>query len=143
MNRLIPSNSFLRRPLGCLVGSILSVVVCLFAFVAFFVVRDMIVYRDVIRSRMESGARPIARPEQPTDALNGNQVTTSTITTGDADRGREIFNTNACHACHSLNADETKVGPSLYGVGQYAATRKPGLSAQSICARASSIPMPM
>lgn len=109
----------------------MSVAVCLFALVGFFVVRDMIVYRDVIRSRMESGARPIARPEQPND-VSSHQAVTSTAPPqiGDADRGREIYNTNACHACHSLKADEVKVGPSLYGIGLRAATRKPGLSAQ-------------
>lgn len=130
MNRLIPSNSFFRRPVGCLVGSVLAVVGCLFAFVAFFVVRDMIVYRDVIRSRMESGARPVARPEQPSDLPTNSQVMTATIKVGDANRGRDLFNTNACHACHSLNAGENKVGPALYGIWQRATTRKPGLSAQ-------------
>jgi len=36
---------------------------------------------------------------------------------GDATRGKELFNTNACVACHGITKEDTmKVGPSLFGV---------------------------
>ena len=36
---------------------------------------------------------------------------------GDAAKGQELFNTNACVACHGITKeDTTKVGPSLFGV---------------------------
>jgi len=43
---------------------------------------------------------------------------------GDADRGKELFMTTACVACHGVTKeDTTKVGPSLFGVlGRQAGT---------------------
>jgi cytochrome c len=36
---------------------------------------------------------------------------------GDAAKGEELFNTNACVACHGITKeDSTKVGPSLFGI---------------------------
>jgi len=36
---------------------------------------------------------------------------------GDAENGRELFNTNACVTCHGVTRDDNmKVGPSLFGV---------------------------
>lgn len=36
---------------------------------------------------------------------------------GDAAKGEELFNTNACVACHGITKeDTTKVGPSLFGI---------------------------
>lgn len=36
---------------------------------------------------------------------------------GDADKGKELFMTTACVACHGVTKeDTTKVGPSLFGV---------------------------
>ena len=57
------------------------------------------------------------------------------VITGDATRGRELFNAPAvagqagCTACHSLEPDVTLVGPSLAGVATRAAQRVPGMSA--------------
>lgn len=46
--------------------------------------------------------------------------------TGDAERGRELFNSNACATCHGVTAGDTsKVGPTLFGVmGRQAGTAK-------------------
>jgi len=43
---------------------------------------------------------------------------------GNADNGKELFNTNACVACHGVaKGDSSKVGPSLFGVlGRQAGT---------------------
>jgi len=43
---------------------------------------------------------------------------------GNADNGKELFNTNACVACHGVTkGDNSKVGPSLFGVlGRQAGT---------------------
>lgn len=50
---------------------------------------------------------------------------------GDAARGKELFNTNACVACHGVTKDDSsKVGPSLFGViGRQAGTAKSLLGA--------------
>jgi cytochrome c len=37
--------------------------------------------------------------------------------TGDADRGKEVFEASGCPACHSVTKDDnSKVGPNLVGV---------------------------
>ncbi|MDQ2640550.1 MAG: c-type cytochrome [Pseudomonadota bacterium] len=43
---------------------------------------------------------------------------------GDADKGKELFMTTACVACHGVTKEDTsKVGPSLFGVvGRQAGT---------------------
>jgi cytochrome c551/c552 len=43
--------------------------------------------------------------------------------------GEEIFKTAGCSACHSLDADEVLVGPTLSGIGQRAELVVPGMSA--------------
>lgn len=50
---------------------------------------------------------------------------------GDAAKGQELFNTNACVACHGITKEDTsKVGPSLFGVvGRKAGTAKSLLGA--------------
>lgn len=50
---------------------------------------------------------------------------------GDPAKGQELFNTNACVACHGVTKeDTTKVGPSLFGVvGRKAGTGKSLLGA--------------
>jgi mono/diheme cytochrome c family protein len=64
----------------------------------------------------------------------GTDVNTE-LPAGDAERGKKLFaqeekqasQTNAsCTACHSLIPGEIKVGPSLAGVADRAATREPG-----------------
>jgi cytochrome c2 len=68
----------------------------------------------------------------------GTDVTTE-LPAGDAERGKKLFaqeekqasQTNAsCTACHSLIPGEIKVGPSLAGVADRAATREPGKTAE-------------
>jgi mono/diheme cytochrome c family protein len=44
--------------------------------------------------------------------------------------GADLFAKNGCVACHAVQGDTKIVGPSLAGVGQRAATRKPGMSAE-------------
>jgi cytochrome c2 len=65
--------------------------------------------------------------------------TTAPLPAGDASRGQKLFaqqvklesGTNApCTACHSLVPNEIKVGPSLAGIADRAATRVPGMSAE-------------
>jgi cytochrome c2 len=67
----------------------------------------------------------------------GTDVNTA-LPAGDAERGQKLFaqqekqasQTNAsCTACHSLIAGEIKVGPSLAGIADRAATREPGKTA--------------
>ena len=68
----------------------------------------------------------------------GSDVTTE-LPAGDAERGQKLFaqeekqasQTNAsCTACHSLIPGEVKVGPSLAGIADRAATREPGKTAE-------------
>jgi cytochrome c2 len=49
---------------------------------------------------------------------------------GSPAKGKELFNSQACNACHSIAKDQKLVGPSMYGIWNTAATRKPGLSAK-------------
>lgn len=53
------------------------------------------------------------------------------VAKGNADNGKELFNTTACVACHGITKDDsTKVGPSLFGViGRKAGTAKSLLGA--------------
>jgi len=50
---------------------------------------------------------------------------------GDAARGKDLFHTNSCVACHGVTKEDTsKVGPSLFGViGRQAGTAKSLLGA--------------
>jgi mono/diheme cytochrome c family protein len=68
-----------------------------------------------------TGLLPIAI--QPTaDAVSG--------LTGVA-LGREVFERTGCAACHSVNAGERKIGPSMHAIWVTAATRKPGADAEA------------
>jgi cytochrome c551/c552 len=49
---------------------------------------------------------------------------------GNAESGEQVLASNACHACHSLEAGVRLVGPSLAGIGTTAATRKQGYPAE-------------
>ena len=50
---------------------------------------------------------------------------------GDPAAGEQVFTGEAgCTACHSLTPGEIKVGPSLAGAGERAATRRPGYTAE-------------
>jgi cytochrome c2 len=71
---------------------------------------------------------PTATTEAPT------ATATSPSVTGDPDEGEELFTNSACSACHSTGSN-TIVGPGLSGVGQRAATRVEGLSADEYIAQ--------
>jgi NitT/TauT family transport system substrate-binding protein len=49
---------------------------------------------------------------------------------GNADHGQALFTSLGCVACHAVDSDAVLVGPSLKGVGERAATRVEGLSAE-------------
>jgi mono/diheme cytochrome c family protein len=44
--------------------------------------------------------------------------------------GRAVFDRNGCAACHATQGDVRLVGPSLAGISQAGATRKPGTAAE-------------
>lgn len=65
-------------------------------------------------------------------ACGGNGEATETGG-GDAVAGEQVYNsvaTPACNTCHSLEAGQALVGPSLNGIGALAATRVGGMSAE-------------
>lgn len=47
---------------------------------------------------------------------------------GDATRGADLYKSQGCSSCHSLNGTQV-VGPSFQGLSQRAGTRKPGYTA--------------
>lgn len=47
---------------------------------------------------------------------------------GDATRGADLYKSQGCSSCHSLNGSQL-VGPSFQGISQRAGTRKPGYTA--------------
>jgi NitT/TauT family transport system substrate-binding protein len=49
---------------------------------------------------------------------------------GNADHGKTLFTSLGCAACHAIDSEAVLVGPSLKGVGERAATRVEGLSAE-------------
>jgi ferredoxin/mono/diheme cytochrome c family protein len=52
---------------------------------------------------------------------------------GDATMGRQLFESRitGCSICHSVQAGDDRVGPSLYGIGSRASTRVEGLDAET------------
>ena len=44
--------------------------------------------------------------------------------------GAEVFTRNGCAACHAVQGDTRMTGPSLAGISERGATRKPGMSAE-------------
>lgn len=48
----------------------------------------------------------------------------------EARAGAEVFSRNGCGACHAVQGDARLTGPSLAGIGERGATRKPGTSAE-------------
>lgn len=63
-----------------------------------------------------SPAQQLSQATQPTAAAGGNGGGGGGIdfSTGDAKAGEKIF--RRCHACHSIEEGENRVGPSLYNV---------------------------
>lgn len=57
------------------------------------------------------------------------RVTPTPERSGDAERGRSVFNTKGCSGCHSTGTN-TVVGPGLNGLAARAATRKANLEAR-------------
>jgi cytochrome c551/c552 len=49
---------------------------------------------------------------------------------GEPRSGEQVFNSNGCSACHSLEAGVTQVGPSLAGIGARAGSTREGLTAE-------------
>lgn len=49
---------------------------------------------------------------------------------GSAAGGKQQFNALGCSSCHAIAKDQKLVGPSLYGIWNTAATRKPGMAAR-------------
>ena len=52
---------------------------------------------------------PVVRP-LPT-------VPPGVLSSGDADRGRELFTSKGCTACHSIGGEGGRAGPALDGIG--------------------------
>jgi cytochrome c2 len=74
-----------------------------------------------------SGAAPAAEAPAP-DAL---QAELDALPAGDPADGERVFTGDGgCSACHSLEPGRSVVGPSLAGVGERAAERRPGYSAE-------------
>jgi hypothetical protein len=63
-------------------------------------------------------------PQSPAEL----EAALAALPAGDASQGQTEFNSQPCFSCHSLQPDQTLVGPSLAGVGARAASRKPGYS---------------
>ena len=57
-------------------------------------------------------------------------VVTSVEGEGEIPSGEQVFTSAGCSACHSLSPEVTKVGPSLAGIAQRAATMDPEMTAE-------------
>ena len=74
---------------------------------------------------------PIASRTVQTPATSVSATDLEALPTGEASRGEQLFRGSAgCSACHSLEAGQRIVGPSLSGVATRAANRKPDTSAE-------------
>jgi len=65
-------------------------------------------------------------------ACGGEEGPAGGSVAGDAAAGEKVFNevaAPACNTCHSLEADQVLVGPSLAGIGSVAGSREAGKSA--------------
>lgn len=72
-----------------------------------------------------------ARAEQGQVVTTDVQAEWATLPAGSAAAGELVFTGDGtCFACHSLEPEVNQVGPSLAGVGQTAAGRKEGYSAE-------------
>jgi len=79
----------------------------------------------VARTSPPAATTPAAN--DPPDVL---QAELSALPAGDATSGKTLFTAVGCVSCHSLNPGVRIVGPSLAGVANRAATRRPGYSAE-------------
>jgi len=70
---------------------------------------------------------------EPAPAGGGETAPEGGAATGDAAAGEKVFNeisAPACNTCHSLEAGQTVVGPSLATIGAEASSRVSGQSAE-------------
>lgn len=80
-------------------------------------------------SGASSGAA--AQPAAPTLPTSGDLTKiVAELPAGNPDRGKGLFTSQTCLACHSLEAGKVVVGPSLAGIFATAATREPGVGAK-------------
>jgi mono/diheme cytochrome c family protein len=87
------------------------------------VIRGESVWASVEHLAEEKIAHGSPRPIDPAEALLADVPP-------EIRAGAELFSTNGCVACHAVQGDTRLVGPSLAGISQSGATRKPGLSAE-------------
>jgi cytochrome c2 len=116
-----------RTLMGCIIGAIFLPIICIGAAVSFFVIRDVVIYRDQVQDWVLNGAdvqrqRASAALKTPVPAM------ASTLPPGNATTGAAVFASRGCTACHSLTAGQTKVGPPARGMWTRAANRNPMLS---------------
>jgi cytochrome c2 len=77
--------------------------------------------------RMRSGMAPGAAQLNPQQV----QVDAGSLPAGNAQRGEQVFTGVAhCNACHSLEPGGQGAGPALAGIGERAASTRPGYSAE-------------
>ncbi len=115
--------------IGCIIGAIALPIFCVGAFVSFFIIRDLFVYREQIQDWVVNGD-----DGRSTSQMQVQQTpvpaSVAALPPGDANSGRQLFEARTCSACHSLNAGQQQVGPPALGMWARAATRKPTLSAK-------------
>ncbi len=68
-------------------------------------------------------SRPEAAPSAPAATVPAVSQPAAAPGPGNAANGEKLFVTQGCSACHSVKEGEKIVGPSLYHVGQTAASR--------------------
>ena len=73
---------------------------------------------------------PTATLEPTVEVVEPTEVVEDAAVSGDPVRGQQVFNANACSACHMVDSQSALVGPGLQGVGAIAETRVEGMSAE-------------
>ncbi len=72
-----------------------------------------------------AGCAP-STPEPPQGpSIDELKVQVASLPKGDATSGEKLFSDEGCQVCHSLQANVRVIGPSLSGVAERGATRKP------------------
>jgi mono/diheme cytochrome c family protein len=71
----------------------------------------------------ESATAAVTTAESVEGTSEGTEVPGATLTsvTGDPVQGKALFTSEGCSTCHSVDTDQTIVGPSLMGIGSEAA----------------------
>ena len=96
--------------------------------------RPLIVISVLVLSMLACRA-PGGQSQNPASQVEQAPLEAGQLPPGDAARGEALFSGQAqgevqCHVCHSLEAGQTLVGPSLAGMSAAAATRQEGMSAE-------------